>query len=150
MPIKTLYDTDFYAWSQQQAQMLQKQDFAHLDLTNLVEEIEDMGKNRQRELSSRLQVLIAHLLKWHYQPSDSRGARSRSWSGTIRVQRAELQALLADNPSLRRQIPAVIQRVYPNAVIIAWSETGLDEEIFPPTCPYTPKQILDSTFFPEP
>ena len=150
MTTQTLYDTDFYAWSQQQAQMLQKQNFAHLDLTNLIEEIEDMGKNRQRELSSRLQVLIAHLLKWNYQPSASRGARSRSWSGTIRIQRSELQALLSDNPSLRPQIPSAIQRVYPNAVIIAWSETGLDESIFPATCPYPPKQILDSTFFPEP
>jgi hypothetical protein len=145
MTTQTLYDTDFYAWSQQQAHLLQRQDFAQLDLANLIEEIEDMGKNRQRELSSRLQVLLAHLLKWHFQPTN----RSPSWRATIRIQRAELTDLLTDNPSLRPQLSSFINRAYPKARQAAWGETGLDEETFPTTCPYTQKQIFDDAFFPE-
>lgn len=145
MTTPTLYDTDFYAWSRQQADLLERQDFAHLDLTNLIEEIEDMGKNRQRELSSRLQVLLAHLLKWHFQPAK----RSPSWRATIRIQRSEIADLLADNPSLRPQLPTFISRAYPKAQQAAWGETGLDEESFPLVCPYTQAQIFDDTFFPE-
>lgn len=145
MTMQTLYDTDFYAWSQQQAQLLQQQDFAHLDLANLIEEIEDMGKNRQRELNSRLQVLLAHLLKWQFQPDK----RSPSWRATIRIQRAEIADLLTDNSSLRPQLPSFIARAYPKAQQAAWGETGLDEAIFPAICPYTQKQIFDDSFFPE-
>jgi Domain of unknown function DUF29 len=145
MTTQTLYETDFYAWSQQQAQLLEQRDFAHLDFTNLIEEIEDMGKNRQRELSSRLQVLLAHLLKWQYQPAK----RSPSWQATIRIQRAELADLLADNPSLRPQLATFISRAYPKARQAAWGETGLEEATFPTLCPYTQKQIFDDTFLPE-
>jgi hypothetical protein len=140
----TLYDTDFYAWTQAQADLLRRTQFGQLDIANLVEEIEDMGKNRQRELNSRLQVLIAHLLKWHFQP----GSRSRSWEATIRIQRAEIVDLLNDNPSLRAELDSFIQRAYPKAQQAAWGETGLELKVFPPTCPYTTRQILDNNFFP--
>lgn len=111
MTTATLYDTDFYAWTQTQADLLRQEQFGKLDLTNLIEEIEDMGKNRQREVSHRLQVLIAHLLKWHFQPE----RRSPSWETTIRNQRDELTDLLADNPSLRSQVADYITRSYPRA-----------------------------------
>lgn len=144
MTTQTLYDTDFYAWSQEQAHLLQRQDFAHLDLTNLIEEIEDMGISQHHQLENRLIVLIAHLLKWQYQP----GQRSRSWEATLLNQRYSLERLLRKNPSLRRRIPESIEAAYPEAVVSAWAETNLDRQTFPPTCPYTQQQIFDDTFFP--
>jgi hypothetical protein len=145
-PTATLYDTDFHAWTLQQADLLRQGEYDQLDTEHLIEEIEDMGKSQQRELSSRLVVLIAHLLKWHFQADK----RSRSWQATIRVQRHQLLELLRQNPSLRTRLDRAITEAYEVAVNTAWVETGLDYMTFPPACPYTSQQILDSDFFPEP
>ena len=101
MSTATLYETDFYAWTQTQAAALHQANFDQLDITNLIEEIEDMGKSQQRQLESRLIVLLVHLLKWQFQPNQ----RSPRWEATIRIQRLELADLLADNPSLRPRLP---------------------------------------------
>ncbi|RIK43384.1 MAG: DUF29 domain-containing protein [Chloroflexi bacterium] len=140
----TTYDTDFYAWTQQQANLLRQGELAKLDIEHLIEEIEDMGMSQRRALSSRLQVLISHLLKWQHQPDK----RSPSWEATIHIQRSEIVDLLADNPSLRPQLNAFIERAYPKARQAARGETRLPLETFPAVCPYDPEQILDADFFP--
>jgi len=140
----TLYETDFYAWTQQQATLLREEEFAELDVHNLIEEIEAMGRSEKRELASRLQVLIMHLLKWQYQAEE----QSRSWQSTIRTQRHDLARLLADNPSLQTTVPDVIAKVYPDALLDAVEETGLLTATLPTTCPYSPAQVLDRTFWP--
>ena len=66
--VGNLYVTDFYAWTQAQAELLRHQDWSQLDLPNLIEEIESLGKQQRQELRNRLSILIGHLLKWHYQP----------------------------------------------------------------------------------
>ncbi len=144
MPATSLYETDFYAWTKTQAAALQQEDFAQLDLANLIEEIEDMGKSQQRQLGSRLVILIAHLLKWQYQPT----RRSRSWQAAIRIQRIQLHKLLKQNPSLSPQISEEITDAYAEALHLAWAETGLELEAFPETCPYTAAQMLDDAFLP--
>jgi len=138
-----LYDTDFYAWTKTQTAALQQKAFEQLDIANLIEEIEDMGKSQHRQLESRFAILIAHLLKWQFQPDK----RSRSWQATIRTQRRHIHKLLAQNPSLRPTVPEAINDAYADALDIAWAETGLDESLFPAEVPYTPGQILDESFF---
>ena len=95
-----LYETDFYAWTLEQSQLLQEGNFKHLDIANLVEEIESLGKQQRQELRNRLGVLIGYLLKWDYQP----GKRSKSWRVTIQIQRREIEDLLEDNPRARHQL----------------------------------------------
>ena len=58
-----LYDTDFYAWVQDQAALLAARRFEELDLPHLVEELQLMGNSERGELANRLSVLLAHLLK---------------------------------------------------------------------------------------
>jgi DNA-directed RNA polymerase delta subunit len=65
---QNLYETDFYAWTHQQAILLRQHHWSQLDLSNLVEEIESLGKQQRQELRNRLSILIGHLLKWEYQP----------------------------------------------------------------------------------
>lgn len=140
----TLYETDFYAWTQAQADLLRHGKLAELDVVNLIEEIEEMGKSQQRELGSRLIVLITHLLKWQFQPDK----RSRSWEATLRAQRYELNTLLRQNPSLRSRLNRTVAEVYKVAVDTAWGETGLDYLTFPQACPYTVEQLFDEQFLP--
>jgi hypothetical protein len=139
-----LYDIDVIAWAEQQAELLRSGRFSELDVSNLVEEIEDVGKREKRELRSRLAVLIAHLLKWQLQP-DRRG---RSWSATIANQRKQIADLLLETPSLRRLLDneAFLERTWTEAQGIAIEQTGL------PNVPGTPiwsvSDILDSSFLP--
>lgn len=138
-----LYKLDFYAWTQQQLALLRNQNLEQLDVVNLIEEIEEMGRREKRELESRLEVLLMHLLKWQYQP----GLRSRSWQLTIKEQRLRLTKLLKENPSLKSILADYVISAYALATISAEKETGLDT--FPADCPYSADQALDEEFMPE-
>jgi Domain of unknown function DUF29 len=145
-PEKTsnLYDNDFYAWTQEQASLLQNRQWSQLDLANIIEEIESLGRQERRELSNRLGVLIGHLLKWQYQPQ----LRSRSWLTTIDLQRLEIVDLLADNPSLKPELEAALERSYLKATKLAVQETDLPKRTFPKACPYRLSEVLDDRFYP--
>ena len=139
-----LHDVDFYAWTQQQLDLLKMRNWSEIDIDGLIEEIESMAAIERRELINRLAVLLAHFLKWQYQPS----FRGRSWQLTLKEQRRRLQRLLRDNPSLRARFADFIDDAYGDAILLAAKETGLDENSFPSDCPYTEKNILDTEFHP--
>jgi hypothetical protein len=144
MPALSLYETDFYAWTQEQAALLRSQRWSHIDLPNLVEEIESLGKQQRQELRNCLSILIGHLLKWDYQPQH----RSRSWLATLRIQRRDVLRLLEDNPSLKPYLANAVLEAYENARDLAMGETDLPEQTFPLSCPYDLTQILDDRFYP--
>lgn len=141
----TLYDDDFYGWSQEQANLLRTKRFNELDTGNLLEEIEAMGRSERRELESRLEKLLSHLLKWQYQPS----RRGKSWLLTIKEQRRKFVDCLNENPSLRNKKEERLIIVYQYARLSAEKETNLSESVFPDQCPWTFDQIMDNGFFPE-
>jgi len=142
-----LYDTDFYAWTQTQAAALAAGHLGELDLKNLAEEIESLGKNDWRELEDRLEVLLMHLLKWRYQPEMRQ--TGHSWSSTIFTQRHRIARRLRQSPSLRPQVAGMIEEVYPVARYVARDETRMRLDAFPEACPWTPEQVLDPEFWPE-
>lgn len=141
------YDRDFYEWTQHQAAALAVGHVSELDLANLAEEIESLGKRDRRELASRLGVLVMHLLKWRYQPERRR--TGRSWWNTIRTQRRDIRQLLQQSPSLRRLVPEMIEVDFLEVRFDASQQTGLSLETFPETCPWTTEQLLDETFWPQ-
>jgi hypothetical protein len=134
----SLYEQDFYLWTIEQANLLRAGALSQLDIENLIEEVESMGRSEKRELRSRLIILIMHLLKWDYQPE----FQCRSWEATIMTQRREIELVLDDNPSLRQGLSDVIFQAYPLSKFKASHETGIKESAFPGTCPYTIKQIM--------
>jgi Domain of unknown function DUF29 len=145
MPAKsTLYDRDFYAWSREQADLLRAGKLAEADIGHIAEEIDSMGRTEKRELISRLDVLLLHLLKWHHQP----GKRGPSWEASIFVQRNRLADHLDDNPSLRPLLPQAMASAYRIARREAVAETGLPGETFPDVCPWTADEVLDDGFWP--
>src|SRR5712692_1953085 len=141
-----LYDEDFALWTAETARLLRQGRLTELDVEHLAEEVEDMGKSQHRELGSRLTVIIQHLLKWQLQPEK----RSGSCKATTVTQRAELDRLFEQSPSVRRGLRAWVSRVYRDAVAAAAAETDLPKKSFPGGCPFTPEQILDEDFFPSP
>lgn len=141
----TLYDTDFYAWANEQAALLRAGRLSEADIENIAEEIESMGRSEKRELVSRLTVLLLHLLKWRYQPA----LQSNSWRRTIEQQRLHLEEHLADNPSLKSQLDQLITSAYRHARVEAEHETGLLRETFPVTCPFTYDEAMNPDFWPD-
>jgi hypothetical protein len=141
----TLYDRDFFAWANEQAELLRSRRLSDADIDHIAEEIESMGRSEKRELVNRLAILLFHLLKWRFQP-DRRGA---SWQATIRVQRRALTRHLGDNPSLKATLPEAIAEAYGDAVIEAAGETGLPETMFPGACPWGFEQFMDQAFWPD-
>ena len=139
MQTTTLYDQDFYAWTQRQIDLLRTQQWEQVDVENLIEEIESLGRQERQELRNRLGVLLGHLLKWHYQPK----ARSRSWTGTIREQRYRLDRLLKENPSLKPYLAEAIGLAYPLALSLVEQDTPLNIEELPQSCPFSEPQIFD-------
>lgn len=150
-----LYETDFYAWTMQQAELLKNEDFAEIDLNNLIEEIEGMGRSEQRELDNRLTVLLRHLIKLSCLPNS---LPARGWRSTIREQRYRINRLLAQNPSLRSAVPDLISENYTEASDLAADDLANDNltpdgryslgATLPIRCPWTPEQILDLNWLP--
>lgn len=139
-----LYETDFYAWTQQQAKLLKIKAWDELDTAYLIEELESLGRKERQELRNRLGILLGHLLKWQYQPQH----RSNSWLATIREQRRRLQDLLLENPSLQPYLAETLDRAYQDGVDSAVRETNFPYEMFPPTCTYILEQVLNAEFLP--
>jgi hypothetical protein len=135
----SLYDEDFLAWTEQQATLVRAGRLDQLDLENLAEELDTMGRSEWSELENRLEVVLMHMLKWDHQPA----RRSRSWLGTMREQRNALRRLLRRSPSLKRDLGATVAEVYPDALGRASDETGLSPSAFPGQLPYTVAQVLE-------
>ncbi len=140
-----LYDTDFVEWTDQTAELLKQGKFSELDLKNLIEEVETLGRSEKNALKSNLRVLLMHLLKWQHQASK----QTNSWRGTIVEHRLRIQDALEDSPSLKNHYTQVFDKAYEQARLKAAEETGLDISAFPAECPYTEEQVLDSEFLPE-
>jgi hypothetical protein len=146
MPTATKYDTDFYAWTREQIRLLRNGRLDALDLTHLIEGIEDLVKREKRCLASHLAILLGHLLKWRYQPVYP---HKKSWRVTINSQRRAVVKLLRDNPSLHPQLAESIADAYPDAVDLAIAETPLDCDVLPKACVWTEEEILGD-FWPDP
>jgi hypothetical protein len=160
------YAQDLYAWCFATAALVRKGHWDAIDREALIEELESLGKSQYRELESRLEVLVLHLLKWQYAPvmgprrqELAQRRTSRSWASTIVEQRTRLAGLLRDNPSLRPQVPRILEDIYPKAraqaeLALASSQTTLSPRDLirysrlPMPCPWTEAQVCDDDFWP--
>lgn len=145
MNAQSEYDRDFYSWALHNAELLKARRFSEVDVDHLVEELEDVGKSERRALESHIRNLLLHLLKWQYQPQ----LCSSSWRQSIRNARLGVLKIIKDSPSLRPQIQPMIGDEYPNARADAVDETGLRDEVFPESCPYTEFALLSPEFWPD-
>ncbi len=143
--LSDLYNQDYALWLEATCQQLTERRFADLDLSNLLEELGDMGRSEKRALISNLIVVLMHLLKYAYQPEK----RSNSWRFTIKEHRRRIQESLKDSPSLRAYLLQNFDECYLEARDLAATETGLDLNTFPEASPFTPEQTLNRDFLPE-
>jgi len=139
------YEKDFYSWTQEQASLLRNGRFSELDIDNLIEEVESMGRSEKRELESRLTILLLHLLKWKYQEV----RRGRSWQLSIDEQRIQFEKTLNENPGLKPALDEIIKDAYRLAVIKAARETKISKAVFPECSDWTLAQFIEDGFYPD-
>jgi Domain of unknown function DUF29 len=139
-----IYAEDFCAWSTAQARLLREGRFGEIDAGNIAEEIGSLGRGDRRELQNRLALLLAHLLKWQWQPA----ARSKSWRRTIRERRRRVAQLLEASPSLQTALPGRLPNAYAEAREVAADETELPIERFPEAMPFAVEHAIAAEFWP--
>jgi hypothetical protein len=144
MKTADLYESDFAAWAETNAELLRAGRFSEVDLENVAEEIGDLAKKQRRALASRLVRLIQHLLKWQFQPEK----RSTSWQRTVLQQRLSISRLLRESPSLKPAFAELAAEVYSEAARLAAFEMRCEVKTLPSSCPYAMEQLLDLDYLP--
>ncbi len=139
MPTKAaeLYDEDFYAWTQQQAEALRMhfQGDNRLDVEHLAEEVEDLGKSELHAVESFVENVIEHFLKLDY--SGWVEARNH-WRAEVDAFRASIERKIT--PRIRQQVETELEVLYGRAQRAAARSLHQREPDFvrrlPKTCPY--------------
>jgi hypothetical protein len=142
-----LYERDYYAWVQRQLELLRAGRLQDVDLDNLIEEIEDLGRSERKVVRSQARNIIHHLLKLHHSPAV---APRRQWRKTEWNARGDLEDDLT--PTLRHDLERELPHLY--ALAAGATRIDLEEDMspvpdLPPACPYTLDQILDRDWLPE-
>ncbi|CCI23268.1 conserved hypothetical protein [Microcystis aeruginosa NIES-298] len=143
----TLYEEDFYLWLKTTAEQLKKGQFAEVDLDNLIEEIESMGRSERHALKSLLTRLLEHLLKLTYWQSE-RDRNGNHWNGEINNFRAEIQDLLEDSPSLKPYLREIFEPSYHTALEAVRKKMGLSPGGLPSQIIFNLEQVLDHQWLP--
>ncbi len=139
------YLADFNAWIAQTTQLLREHRWHEIDVTHLIEEVEDLGKSERRAIVSQLTRLLLHLLKWQYQPQ----RRSDSWLDSITDARTQIALAIEDSPSLNNYPTEQLESSYQRARRQAAKQTSIELSLFPNTCPYDINLVLAEDWLPE-
>jgi len=152
--LNRLYDQDYPTWARRNAELLRARRFAEADLEHLIEELEELGKGEQRELVSRLRILLAHLLKWQFQyrhlSERWQEIKGESWRASIIEQQLAIRILLKRQPGLKSFLHKALAEAYPQAVELAAAGSGLAPTRFPAALPYDVAELMDQAFYPDP
>ena len=137
--MKTLYESDFAEWSDRTAELLRAGRFHEVDIENVAEEIQSLGRAERKAVRSQLQRLMMHKLKRRLQPQRD----GKSWTTSIGGARARILDEIEDTPSLERHLRENLQRVYRLAVAEALRETEQPEDTVAAECPWSLDELLE-------
>ena len=136
------YDQDLYTWAREQGALMRAGRVAEVDWANVAEEIESLSRQEYHRLVSFYRLTLLHMLKWEHQLNH----RSGIWATSIRIHREHAADVLAQNPGLKPRLDEIFQNAYRGARLDAVQETGLRQQTFPETCPYTRDEMLMRPF----
>ena len=141
--VKQLYDQDFALWIEETVKQLKSGNFSEVDLENLIEEVESLGRRDKRELKSRLVTLFEHALKRCYVPLPD---CYRGWEVTIKRTQSKLNDVLKDSPSLHNLLIDIYEKCYQEAVENMRIEYDAS---FPDNCPFSDDidEVLNHKFW---
>jgi Domain of unknown function DUF29 len=145
-PLSDLYEDDFPLWAERQAALLRTRRFEELDLENLIEEMEDLGRRERDMVESHVETILEHLLKLALSHAER---PPRGWLVTVDKQRAKLARKLTT--TLKNHLEAELPAVYAGLrrpVARQLEKDGVSLDALPSTCRYSLDQILDPDWYP--
>ena len=142
--LKQLYDVDDAQWLEETVNLLKKHQFQQLDLDNLIEELEDLGREKKNAVASLLEQIIRHLLLLQYWTKESE-YNSVHWQEEIYNFRTQLGRKITTN--LRNYLEKELNSIYQDALGFVKIKT-VNSVVFPPDCPYSLEQLLDRSWLP--
>ena len=148
--MSTLYERDFYTWTQKQAEALRRlNDRGDVDVEHVAEAIEDLGREQRHAVAGYLTRILIHLLKLEYAPAEP---PRRGWMVEVETWRVDLAIRLQENPGLVPHLAAIFADAWPPALkktSIALREDGIDLGSLPKSPLFTLDQARAEGWFPE-
>lgn len=144
--LQELYEIDGYLWLEETVKTLRNKDWENLDLENLIEELESLGKNDFNKARSLLRQIIVHLLLLEYWPQEY-DRNFRHWKSEIIAFRDDLNHNLT--ATLKNKLNQELKSIYKVSRRLVIQKTGLPEDVFPNHCPYALEALLDDNWYPK-
>ncbi|MGK7954973.1 MAG: DUF29 domain-containing protein [Crocosphaera sp.] len=142
--LQKLYEIDDYQWLEETVKLLKHKQFNDLDLDNLIEELEDLGREKKNAVASLLEQVIRHLLLLQYWREEQE-YNATHWQGEIYTFRVQLKRKLATN--LRKYLETELNNIYQDALGFVKIKTE-NKVKFPSECPYTLEELLAQEWLP--
>ena len=142
--LKQLYDVDDAQWLEETVSLLKKHQFQQLDLDHLIEELEDLGREKKNAVASLLEQIIRHLLLLQYWTTEAE-YNAVHWQEEIYTFRTQLGRKVTTN--LRNYLEKELNSIYQDALGFVKIKT-INSVVFPPDCPYSLEQLLDRSWLP--
>jgi hypothetical protein len=142
--LKQLYDVDDDEWLEQTINLLKNHQFQQLDLDNLIEELEDLGREKKNAVASLLEQIIRHLLLLQYWTTEAE-YNAVHWQEEIYNFRTQLRRTITTN--LRKYLEDELTSIYQDALGFVKIKTT-NSVTFPTECPYSLEQLLDRSWLP--
>ncbi|WP_414543375.1 DUF29 domain-containing protein [Nostoc sp. CCY0012] len=142
--LQQLHEIDDYLWLEETIKLLKTKDLENLDIDNLIEELESLGRNDLNKVRSLLKQIIIHLLLLEYWQEEYE-RNYRHWQGEIIAFRDDLNNSLTT--TLKNKLVQGLESIYNVAVKIVSTKTGLSQNLFPTCCPYSLEQLLDDNWY---
>ena len=137
--LKQLYDLDDAQWLEETVSLLKKHQFQQLDLDHLIEELEDLGREKKNAVASLLEQIIRHLLLLQYWTTEAE-YNAVHWQEEIYTFRTQLGRKITTN--LRNYLEKELNSIYQDALGFVKIKT-VNSVVFPPDCPYSLEQLFD-------
>jgi hypothetical protein len=141
--LQDLYDRDNYLWLEHTLALLRRGEFEGLDLSHLIEELEDLGKRDLNKAKSLLRQIMVHLLLSQYWQQKYE-LNYRHWRSGLIAFRDDVNMVVTT--SLKNKLSADLDRIYQVALSQVVQKTGLPEATFPSNCPYKFEQLLTNWY----
>ena len=144
--LQQLYAIDDYLWLEETIKLLKTNKLENLDLDNLIEELESLGRNDLNKVRSLLRQIIIHILLLEYWHQEYERNCSH-WEGEIIAFRYDLNHNLTT--SLKNKLTLELEEIYQLSLKLVGKKTGLSLNLFPDNCPYSLEQLLDDNWYPQ-
>ena len=142
--LKQLHDLDDAQWLEETVSLLKKHQFQQLDLDHLIEELEDLGREKKNTVASLLEKIIRHLLLLQYWTRESE-YNTVHCQEEIYTSRTQLGRKMTTH--LRNYLEKELNSIYQDVLGFVEIKT-MSAVTFPAQCPYSLEQLLDRDWLP--